>query len=147
MLRTFAAVAMLVSLTGCGGETGPKKHPVTGRVDVNGNPALYVRVQFLHADQSLPGNLKMPVGMTDDSGVFHLSTTGDKDGAVEGDYTVVFEWMSANDLGAFDKFGGKFSNAKTSTFKVKVEAKRNELAPFELTIPEAAIATKSPRGQ
>jgi 5-hydroxyisourate hydrolase-like protein (transthyretin family) len=111
---------------------------------VNGKPAALVRVQFLHADQSLPGNLKMPVGMTDEAGVFHLSTTGDRDGAVPGEYTVTFEWMSANELAAFDKLGGKF--AKTTQYKVTVEAKENRLPPFDLTLPESAIVTKPPRG-
>ena len=129
--------------TGCG-ESGPKKYPVSGVVTVNGKPAALVRVQFTHADTSLPGNLKTPMGMTDEAGVFHLSTSGDRDGAVPGDYTVTFEWMSANELAAYDKFGGKF--AKSSQFKATVDAKSNQLPPFEITLPESAIVTKPPRG-
>lgn len=131
---------------GCG-SSGVKQHRVTGTVTVNGKPAALIRVQFLHTDQSLPGNLKMPVGMTDETGTFQLSTSGDKNGAVEGEYTVVFEWMSGNDLGAFDKLGGKFADPKATKFKAKVEPKANTLAPFEITIPETAIITKPPRGQ
>jgi 5-hydroxyisourate hydrolase-like protein (transthyretin family) len=143
LLRTSPLLFVLLTAVGCG-ESGPKKYPVSGTVTVNGKPAALVRVQFLHADQSLPGNLKMPVGMTDEGGVFRLSTSGDADGAVPGEYTVVFEWMSANDLGAFDKLGGRF--AKTTQYKVTVEAKDNRLPAFDLTLPESAIVTKPPRG-
>ena len=139
------SVLVLLVLCGCGGSDGPRKYPVTGKVLINGQPAAFVRVQFLHADATTPGNYKMPVGMTDTSGAFSLSTNGDKDGAVVGEYSVTFEWMSGNDLGAFDKLGGKF--AQTSQHKAKVEAKPNELPPFELTIPEKAIVTKPSRGQ
>ena len=110
----------------------------------NGKPAALVRVQFTHADASLPGNLKIPMGMTDEAGVFHLSTSGDRDGAVPGEYTVTFEWMSANELAAHDKFGGKF--AKSSLFKATVAATDNRLPPFDITLPESAIVTKPPRG-
>jgi hypothetical protein len=126
---------------GCGPE-GPTKYPVSGRVTVNGQPAQYVRVQFLHTDQTLPGNLKMPVGMTDAAGQYQLSTSGQNDGAVPGQYTIVLEWMSANDLGAFDKFAGKFADPATSSFRATVEPKTNELPPIEITIPDHEIVTK-----
>ena len=144
--RCVLALLMGLQLLGCG-SSGPKQYPVTGTVTVNGKPAALVRVQFLHADQSLPGNQKMPVGITDESGAFHLSTTGDKDGAVEGEYTVVFEWLSANDLGAFDKLGGKFADSKITKFKAKVDPKATTLPPFEITVPESSIVTKPPRGK
>jgi 5-hydroxyisourate hydrolase-like protein (transthyretin family) len=143
LLRPSPLLLALISAVGCG-ESGPKKYPVSGAVTVNGKPAALMRVQFTHADQSLPGNLKMPVGMTDEAGVFHLSTSGDRDGAVPGEYTVTFEWMSANELAGFDKLDGKF--AKTTQYKVTVEAKDNRLPAFDLTLPESAIVTKPPRG-
>jgi hypothetical protein len=67
--------------------------------------------------------------------LFHLSTSGDRDGAVEGEYTVVCEWMSADDLGAFDRLGGKFADATASKFKVRVEPKANTVGPLEVTHP------------
>jgi 5-hydroxyisourate hydrolase-like protein (transthyretin family) len=146
LVLSLTALVSGLFASGCG-SSGPKKYPVTGTVTVNGKPAALVRVQFLHADQSLPGNLKTPVGMTDDAGVFHLSTAGDKDGAVEGEYTVMFEWMSDNDLGAWDKLGGKFVKPETSRFKVQVEPKSNNLTPFDITISEADIVSKPPRGR
>lgn len=141
------ALAAAVPLTAGCGASGPKKYPVSGTVTVNGKPAALVRVQFRHADQSLPGNLKMPAGMTDESGAFRLSTSGDADGAVEGEYAVTFEWLSGNDLGAFDKLGGTFAKPDTTTFKARVEPKANALPPFEITTPESQIVTKPPRPQ
>lgn len=145
MWRALAAVLALCPV-GCG-ESGPKLHPVRGTVTVNGKPAPFVRVQFRHANQELPGNLKSPVGMTDASGAFELSTSGDRDGAFEGDYTVTFEWLSGNDLGAYDRFGGRFAKPDASARKVRVEPKSNELPPFDLTIPEAALVNRPVRPQ
>jgi hypothetical protein len=145
-VRAYLVAFAVLLAAGCG-SSGPKKYPVTGTVTVNGKPAALVRVQFRHADQTLPGNLKTPVGMTDETGVFHLSTDGDKDGAVEGEYTVTLEWMSGNDLGAWDKLGGKFAKPETSRFKVQVEPKSNNLTPFDITISEADIVSKPPRGR
>ena len=146
VMRAFSHLSrlgiMLALIAGCG-PSGPKKHPVSGSVTVNGKPAPLMRVQFFHADQTLPGNLKMPVGMTDETGVFHLSTSGDKDGAVEGEYTVVFEWMSDNTLGQFDKLGGKFSSPASSKFKAKILPQKNELPQFEITVPESSMLNKS----
>lgn len=147
MRQTFGMTILLGSLfllVGCG-QSGPKKYPVSGSVLVNGKPAALVRVLFFHEDQTLPGNLKMPMGMTNDQGVFHLSTVGAQDGAIEGKYTVAFEWMSDNTLGQYDKLGGKFANPKSSTFQITVASKPNDLAPFEITIPESAIINKQRR--
>lgn len=145
-LACLLVAAWSASVTGCG-SSGPKQYPVSGTVTVNGKPAALVRVQFRHADQSLPGNLKMPAGMTDESGAFRLSTSGDADGAVEGEYAVTFEWLSGNDLGAWDKLGGKFAKLEASTFKVRVEPKANALPPFEITIPESQIVIRPSRPQ
>lgn len=142
-----SALLVLMFLAGCRGSGGPAKHPVKGSVRVNGQPAALVRVQFLHKDQTLPGNLKSPVGMTDEAGAFHLSTTGDKDGAVEGEYTVTFEWMSGNDLSAFDKLGGRFADEKTTKYKARVNVGANQLELFELTVPEAQILKQRPQPQ
>jgi hypothetical protein len=140
-------LAALSGASGCGGADGPKKYPVRGTVTVNGKPAALVRVQFRHADQSLPGNLKVPAGMTDETGSFALSTSGDRDGAVPGDYTVTFEWLSGNDLGAYDRFGGRFAKPEPGSFKARVEPRDNDLPAFALTIPEGALVNKPVRPQ
>jgi hypothetical protein len=144
MRRAFG-VGMILGgiflLNGCG-SSGPKQYPVSGSVLVNGKPAALVRVLFFHEDQTLPGNLKMPMGMTDEQGVFHLSTVGARDGAVEGKYQVAFEWMSDNTLGQYDKLGGKFANPKSSTFQATVTPGANNLSPFEINIAESAIVSK-----
>ncbi len=146
MCRLSSWALVLVVAIGCQGESGPRRYPVEGEVRINGQPAAFVRVQFHHVDSSLPGNLKIPVGMTKESGRFQLSTSGNNDGAIEGEYRVTFEWMSGNDLSAFDKLGGKFANVATTPFRVKVEPKKNILPTFELTIPEASILRRPPRG-
>jgi len=118
-----------------------------GTVLVNGQPAGMVRVQFLHNDDTVTGNARMPIGLTGDDGAFSLTTSANKDGAVEGEYTIAFEWLSGNNLGAYDRFGGKFASPKESKFKARVEAKSNTLAPFEITIPESQLVKKPGRGE
>lgn len=146
LILVLLSVAGALTMTSCG-RSGPELFPVSGTVTVNGRPAALVRVQFRHADQTLPGNFKSPVGMTDEAGTFHISTNGDRDGAVPGDYTVTFEWMSSNDLGAWDKLGGKFAKPETSTFKIRVEPKTNSLPTFAITVPDADIVTKPLKGR
>ncbi|VTS05867.1 transthyretin-like family protein [Tuwongella immobilis] len=133
-----------LGMVGCG-ESGPKKVPVSGRVTVNGQPAAMVRVQFLHEDSTLPGNLKMPVGLTDEQGNFALSTDGDKDGAVAGEYRITLEWLSGNSLSAYDKLAGRFANPQSTQFRATVGNAATTVPPLELTLPESAILTQPPR--
>ena len=137
-LLMFALLAM-----GCGGPPpGPQKYPVVGVVTVNGKPAERVAVTFHHSNESLPSNLRYPTGVTDSSGRFTLSSQGENDGAVEGEYRATFAWLSSPDLDAIDMFGGGLGNPAQSEHTVKVPPPSEELK-FDLTFPEAKL--KRPR--
>lgn len=137
-LLSVAMVSSLGLVSGCESD-GPELYPVRGQVLINGEPQPLVRVQFWHQDDSVTGNMKSPVGMTNDAGSFHLSTQGDDDGAVMGEYVVTFEWMSGNDLQAIDKLGGRFVDPARSRHRVTIVPGTNELEPMELTIDPKAI--------
>ncbi|MFO0818246.1 MAG: hypothetical protein U1A77_09915 [Pirellulales bacterium] len=139
-------VVGLVGLTGCsGGGSGPVKHPVVGRFVVNGTPAEQVAVTFHHADGEKAGEYRYATAVTDQEGRFELSTTGDKDGAVEGTYRVTFSWLSSKDLDAYDMLSGAYSDPSQSKFTVTVPMTGAELPPFELNVPESQIRRPSSR--
>ncbi len=131
---------VLVSLVGCGASMeGPQKYPVSGTVLINGQPREQVAVQFHHLDDSVSGNLRFPTAVTDTSGRFELSSTGDRDGAVAGDYVVTFAWLSSADIDARDLLGGALSKPEASEFRVSVPIEGDELPPFALNVPESSI--------
>lgn len=139
-IRGLLPLCGLVALAGCG-KGGPALQPVRGTVLVNGQPAERVAVSFQHADPSVKGNAAHPCAVTDATGAFRLSTNKDGDGAVEGEYVVTFTWWSDPDPDrARDLLAGSYSDANTSTFRVKVAGRgTTKLPPFELAAhPEQA---------
>lgn len=134
------SVLALVLLVGCGTSTeGPQKYPVSGTVLINDQPAERVAVQFHHLDVGVPGNLRYPTAVTDAAGRFTLSSNGDRDGAVAGDYVVTFVWLSSADIDARDRLGGALSKPEASEFRVSVPIAGDQLPPFSLNVPEASI--------
>jgi hypothetical protein len=144
MLR-LAAILACISALGCGAG-GPGTFPVRGSVRINGQPAGLCRVQFFASDAGAKGNLRTPMGMTDENGEFELVVDSEVRGALPGEYTVVFEWMSDRELGNFDRLGGAFADPTKSKIKAVIEAKDNALAPFELTIDPKKLVVK-PQGK
>jgi len=128
----FAAGAAAFVLVSCG--TGhPPTYPTKGVVKINGQPAEGVDVTFVRPVKEGETNQLFPHGTTGPDGAFQISTYGVNDGAPVGEYAVSLAWPSVrkgSEVGP-DKLGGKFG-ADASGLKVTVEAKKNELAPFDV---------------
>lgn len=148
--RRFRLLGMLMGLacSACGGEgDGLTKFPVHGSVQVNGQPAEGMVVTFQSTTDATGKNAARPVGVTDADGRFELSTNGDKDGAVEGEYAATFFWPSGKGPMPTDRLKGRFSRPGDPRFKVKIAAQATELEPFRLDIdpkllkPAPATAT------
>lgn len=142
MRRIGAAVVLgvLWAACGCSGDdAGPRKHPVAGRFLVNGAPAEQMAVTFHHENGEKAGEHRYATAVTDKDGRFELSTTGDKDGAIEGSYQVTFAWLSSKELDAHDMLSGAYSDPEKSAYTVAVPVAGPELPPFELNIPESRI--------
>ncbi|RMG33067.1 MAG: carboxypeptidase regulatory-like domain-containing protein [Planctomycetota bacterium] len=114
--------------------------PVHGRVMVNGEPAQHATVFFHPTD---PAIRLFPHGRTDSNGYFELSTYVLNDGAPAGDYTVTITWQDPPPAGSApdapegpDKLHGLFANPRTSTIRVHVAPRDNELKPFQLTVSD-----------
>ena len=143
-VRPGLLVLCLCVVLGCGQATGPVKYPVSGMVTVNGEPAEGVAVVFHHGDPGLPASLRYPTAVSDAEGLFQISSTGTKDGAVSGEYAVTFTWLSSSELDAFDMFNGALGTPATSRFKVVVPVEEPGQVQFDIEIPEEQIYRSRP---
>jgi hypothetical protein len=129
-----------VCCASCSGSAG--LNPVKGKVLYKDQPLKGAVVTF-HPKGVTDLHTVRPVGLTDEDGVFTL-TTGQDEGAAAGEYVVTFicsEELSPK-LGkgeistappqTRDRFQGAYSNAEKSTFRVEIKKGSNQLEPFNL---------------
>lgn len=138
----FAVIGLIGLLTGCASQydDGLQKFPVTGLVTVNGEPLQRVVVICQNVDPDVKGNAARPVGHTDETGEFHLSTNGDNDGAVPGEYIVTFMRSDADYSVEGDHFHNKYTDPAKSKFRITIAAEETELRPFDLDVPPEWLA-------
>jgi hypothetical protein len=83
----IAIVAVLVSLSGCGGSSAPKNRepvfPVKGKVTYKGQPVVGADIAYKSETVE-----RSAFGRTNEDGEFELSTFGSNDGAVAGKHSV-----------------------------------------------------------
>lgn len=91
----FAGLMACAVTAGCGKapDDVPKVdiHPFSGSVTLDGKPIPGAFV-VLHALQDAKQGDITPNGVTDENGVFEVSTYSPKDGAPEGSYTATVSW-------------------------------------------------------
>jgi hypothetical protein len=87
-MRFFAIALLGVPLFGCGGESLPKRVPVSGSVTYKGKAVEGATVGFL-----CEGAPRMASGITDKDGKFTLTTYEPNDGAIPGKHTVTVTKM------------------------------------------------------
>lgn len=144
MSRTSLLILAASVIAGCGKapfDDGLIKHHVTGVITVNGQPLDRVVVRFQNTDKSVDGNAAQPTGHTDAEGKFSLSTSGDKDGAVAGEYVVTFLRASADYSSGKDLFRNKFINPAKSEHHVTVPDHDLEVPTIDLKVPSAWLTT------
>jgi hypothetical protein len=115
----------------------PGQHPVKGKVVVKGVPAGGVFVVF-HQRGSAGGDAARPSGITDENGVYTLTTTAGL-GAPPGEYDVTLVWereptgtVTGGDNAKKDAFNGRYRTPGSSGFKASVAAGPNEITPFTI---------------
>jgi hypothetical protein len=115
--------------------------PVQGKVLYKDQPAAGALVTFHPRGDAKP-TTERPVGTVQKDGTFTL-TTGPKDGAPPGEYTVTFIWpeevaakgkkqFSTSPPDSRDKLNGAYADPARSTFKVTINSGTNQLEPFRL---------------
>lgn len=145
VFRLLAPLVVLVglSMTSCGG----KKEfldvfPVTGRINVNGEPAAECMITLTRTFEMDHPRRVWPYGLTDENGVFKITSYNAGDGAPEGEYIVTIEWKERsgllnNNFDGMDRLDGAYANVEKNKsqpgFVIKVGRQPLQLPPFELT--------------
>jgi hypothetical protein len=118
---------------------GPNKlYPVSGKVTYQGAPAIGAAV-FFYRHGADPMSEHMTMGIVQDDGSFEVVCGPLGKGAPPGDYDVVIQWkqVSGQSKGGPrhgpDKLKGRYADPKRPLLHATVEAKTNNLAPFELS--------------
>jgi hypothetical protein len=133
----FAVAACALACSSCGNSSG--LYPVSGKVLVNGEPAVGATVTFVRKGSTDPLKEPTPQGMVGDDGTFTLRGPGG-DGAPPGEYVVLVEWKEgagskhgrAPALSAPDRLKKKYLDPNKPLLTATVEAKTNNLPPFDL---------------
>ena len=127
-------IALALACASC----GKNIYPVSGTVTHKGSPAAGA-VVFFYRQGGSPANEPAIMGIVQEDGSFELMCGSLGKGAPPGDYDVVIEWKQVSVKGEGrpqrgpDKLKGRYANPKHPLLRAKVEAKTNELPPFELT--------------
>jgi hypothetical protein len=151
-MRRLCCALLCLAAAACGSNeySGRRLFPVSGRVLVNGQPASQAVVMLYETNEApldATAGVIRPQGWTDSDGRFTLTSSPHtmNDGAPAGEYRVTVTWpahRSGFGMGP-DKLGGKYAKAESSGLTVRIEEKKNALAPFELSVDpekiEAAI--------
>jgi hypothetical protein len=135
-LALAVAVCALAS-SSCGNANGI--YPVSGKVLYRGEPAVGATVTFVRMNVVDRFKELTPQGVVGDDGTFTLA--GPKgEGALPGEYAVLVEWKEgggkvrgrAPALNAPDRLKKRYLDAKKPLLTARVEARSNNLPPFEL---------------
>jgi len=145
--RSITKALLFISalvVAGCS-DGKPAMNPVRGKVLYKEAPAggVLVTLTRVGADDI---KSQASTGSTDDEGAFNIST-GQDEGAPEGDYVVTFIWMQdasgktkkpgtismSSDTATVDKLKGRYSNRKQPGVpNVTIKKGVNQLEPFHL---------------
>src|SRR5262249_3910537 len=128
----FAVAACALACSSCGSSSG--LYPVSGKVLVNGEPAVGATVTFVRKGSADPLKEPTPRGTVGEAGTFTVRGPGG-DGAPPGEYVVLVEWKEgaggkhgrAPALSAPDRLKKKYLDPNKPLLTATVEAKTNNL--------------------
>jgi len=139
---SLAALALV-----CASCDNNKLYPVYGSVTHKGEPAVGAAVFFNRQGRD-PMNDHLVMGIVKEDGSFELVCGPLGKGAPAGEYDVLIEWKQSKDHGkrhlqhGEDKLQGRYADPKHPLLHATVQAGHNQLAPFELSVPE--LTPKAP---
>ena len=129
----FAAILS----AGCGKGDGKRAvYPATGKVVIDGQPGAGAALVFYPTDASDKMAPK-PTAVADEHGNLIVTTYVTGDGAPAGEYKVGLEWPKmVNNFGRMqpggDRLGGKYKDATTSKWTVRITEGTNTLPEFDI---------------
>ena len=133
----FMAIALTLSATSCRNRV-ENIYPVSGKVTYNGTPAAGAAIFFNRRGADYAKE-HLVMGVVHDDGSFDLVCGPLGKGAPPGEYDVAVEWKpiigqkNGNPQRGPDRFHGRYADAKHPILHATVEARPNDLPPFELT--------------
>jgi hypothetical protein len=137
-------VVFISALLGLGCAKSPDRptvYPVSGKLLVNGNPAIRAEVVLVplnvSASQGPAWKQLRPTAIVEADGSFRPTTFSQHDGAPAGQYAVIVTWPSiASDQGEEitgpDRLQGRYSKPEHPATKFTVQAGNNEIPPIHL---------------
>ena len=145
-LSRLYLIILISLLTGCVRSEYPNEtYPVSGKIQtIDGTPARDVRVT-LHSEKLISeGDPFRPSGMTDDQGIFKLTTYETHDGAPAGNYAITFRWAppqkSLLDPIPKDKFDNRFAMPTEDSLTCEViVSDTQDLGTFEIDLDKKLI--------
>lgn len=141
MIRRLVVIGCVLVAGACFGGCSsapqfPKCYPVTGKVLIDGQPAVRATVAFHPQSPQADGKSVGSSTFTDDNGEFKLTTFEAGDGAQPGEYAVTivanFKVEGGQDVSVPDLLQGRYADAKTTPLAVVVKEEPNVVPPFEL---------------
>jgi hypothetical protein len=137
--RTAALAIVCLHLCSCAEETPDRKptFPVTGRVQVDGQPAAQLSIACHDVKGVDPLHPTVSSAITDQDGKFAVSTYQSGDGLPEGEYVLTFAWgkldLLSKSYGGADRLKGRYSEPQKSAWRFRVETgKPTDLGCIEL---------------
>ena len=124
-LMSVLFVATCLLNYGCG-PSGPQPQnqkkvvPVSGMVTVDGEAVANVRIRLNPKDGYDATNPTMSSAITDEEGMFAVTTYFAGDGAPVGEYILTFKHIADPSLKSSDGLRGRYSNVRKSKFTVTV---------------------------
>ncbi len=137
--RSFACFALFIA--GCGAPPADRPttelHPFSGIINVDGKPSAGA-VVALHPEGVSSLGPVTPNGVTDENGMFMLTTYTNADGAPEGKYRVTVSWADVKNTGGGDleygheKLPRRYQDKAASGIEVEVKAGISESPVIQL---------------
>lgn len=91
-VKAALTIALIVGLTGCGGDNRPATYPVSGQVIFKGGSSAGALIVFHPKEYSTEAEWGgKPFATADAEGKFRLSTYGQEDGAPAGEYGITID--------------------------------------------------------
>ncbi|QVL34140.1 carboxypeptidase regulatory-like domain-containing protein [Telmatocola sphagniphila] len=141
-----ASAIFVLTQTGCSSENG-KYIPVTGKLQVDGQPAEGAQVTLVPTNSSIGESTFRPTGLVDADGSYKLTTYDPSrsithEGVPPGEYKVTITWIPLLQPGEnvdskkrpVDRLGGKYLDPAKSPYPVVIKEPRMEMDPINLKL-------------
>ncbi len=119
---------------------------MSGRVQtIDGDPASDVRVTLHSSTLIAEGDLFRPSGMTNDDGMFQLTTYETHDGAPAGNYAITFRWAQPQktllDPIPKDRLQNRFARPTDTSLTCEIQESKSlrDLGTFEIDTKKLTI--------